>query len=375
MASDTLTYIALLPMEVSKKLLTPLLIAGGICALLAGVAILLLDKEGDVETTSEALVSNARASTTVPYVTETEEFMTYLRNTLPQIGSEALQVRLLDLYANDAHGEQHMAFHYFGEVLYEEEGANGLPLCENWYGFGCFHGFLLTAIDIEGYQVVPLLDEACAQANKTIMDIETCHHGIGHGLVEFAGRDADEAVEVCDMVHHVYEKLGCASGVFMEYFSPTQSEKRIQVVGAPEFDKDNPLNVCRDYTGLRLATCLFEIHPWWQNVAKYDPQTVEKMCNSVEDEEAREFCLIGYGNFKGPIVDQALPFCDQFVDPESHALCRAGIFWSAEHFNDEKDPMKACRDLPEQYRQFCVEKGRFTCHLENSCNREPSVRE
>jgi len=360
-------------MEALKKLRIPLLIAIICCALLAAATILFFNG-AESSQPSQAMVSGAKASSTVPYVTETEEFMAYLRETLPEIGSEALQVRLLELYEKDGPGEQHMAFHYFGEVLYEEEGANGLPLCENWYGFGCFHGFLLSAIDVEGYQVVPLLDEACVSANKSTMDIETCHHGIGHGLVEFSGRDADEAVEVCDMVHHVFEKLGCASGVFMEYFSPTQSEKRI-LVDAPPFDKKNPYNVCDTYTGVRKATCLFEIHPWWQNVAKFDPQTVEQMCNAVEEEEAREFCLIGYGNSKGPIVDNALPYCDQFVDPESHALCRAGIFWSAEHFNDEKDPMKACRDLPNEYRQFCVQKGRFTCHLENSCNREVSVRE
>jgi hypothetical protein len=296
--------------------------------------------------------------------------MQYLEDTLAASGPEYVQSQLKTLYADAEGGEQHMSFHYFGEVLYEVLGTAALPQCKDWYGFGCYHGFLLDAVDTEGYAVVPALDEACAK-NSRLMDTETCQHGIGHGLLEFSGRDPRKAIEACDLVADVFQKLGCASGVFMEYFSPTQAEKHGRISLSPVFDEKDPLNVCDEFTGIRFATCLFEIHGWWEDEVMLSPRTVEALCNKVEDTEAREFCLIGYGNFKGPYVAKAQPFCDEFVVPESHALCRAGIYWAALHHNDSPDPQSACSDLEDGYREMCFEKGVFTCEVEKNCGLKP----
>ena len=303
----------------------------------------------------------------VPYVTDTEAFIEYLQEMMETIGPEALQVSIKEMYADAPYGEQHMAVHYFGEELYTFRGAEALPLCEDWYGFGCYHGFLLDAIDTEGYAVVPFLDTACIKKHGNSMETETCQHGIGHGLLEYSRHDPHAAIEACDLVQDVYPKLGCASGVFMEYFSPTQSDSQVVTTQKPPFDPDQPYGICKDLTGLRLSTCLFEIQSWWQDVAKLKPVEVEALCNAVEDEDAREFCLIGYGNFKGPYVAKSLPFCEQFVVAESHALCRAGMLWSAEHHYELVDPTSACDGLAPEHRATCFEKGRFTCEVERRC--------
>lgn len=306
------------------------------------------------------------ASSTIPYVTDTEPFLAYLRTALAGSDPETVQMYLKELYADEQHGEQHMSLHYFGEVLYQDMGADALPFCKDWYGYGCYHGFLLSAIDTEGYQVVPSLDAACIQTHGRTMETETCQHGIGHGLAEFSGRDPHEAVEACDLVDDVFPKLGCVSGVFMEYFAPTQSDKHTLIALRPAFDGLDPFNVCDEFSGLSLSTCLFEIQSWWQDIAQLPPRTVEALCNSVEDAEAREFCLIGYGNFKGPTVSAALPYCDEFVEPESHALCRAGILWAGEHHYDPPDA-DACGGLTDEYRALCLKKGRFSCEVEKNC--------
>lgn len=347
----------------NKKLLGILLAV--VCTLLVGIALIslqIVEENGSKEKQSLAMA----ASSTIPHVTDTERFIEYLQNTLAESGPEFVQTQLKELYADAEGGEQHMSFHYFGEVLYKVMGTAALPFCENWYGFGCYHGFLLDAVDTQGYAVVPSLDEACAK-NDRPMDTETCQHGIGHGLLEFSGRDPRKAIEACDLVADVFPKLGCASGVFMEYFSPTQAEKHGRVSLFPIFDERDPLNVCDEFKGARLATCLFEIHGWWEDGVHFSPRMVETLCNSVEDREAREFCLMGYGNFKGPYVKEALPYCDEFVDPESNALCRAGILWAALHHNDSPDPLSACSDLEDGYKEMCLEKGRFTCEVEGSC--------
>lgn len=336
----------------------------GILSVLIVAVIFLVVKTEDVP----AKVSLAMAaSSTIPYVTDTEGFIAYLRSALKESGAESIQSRLKTLYADSPVGEQHMSFHYLGEVLYEQSGAAALPLCEDWYGFGCYHGFLLVAIDREGYEVVPFLDKACLQRHGNTIESETCQHGIGHGLLEFSGRDPLKALEACNLVADVYPKLGCASGVFMEYFAPTQSDVRSKVSLLPVYDEHNPLNVCSSLAGRRQATCLFEIQSWWEDVGDLSPRTVEALCNSVEDTEAREFCLIGYGNLKGPYVAPALPYCDEFVVPESHALCRAGILWAAEHQEGSSEPESACSNLGDEYRSMCFEKGRFMCELEGGC--------
>lgn len=303
---------------------------------------------------------------TVPYVTETEQFLEYLRTSLLAIGPEALQEKLRTMYADELYGEQHTAFHYFGEILHKGMGAEALALCKDWYGFGCYHGFLLDAIDTEGYEVVPFLDRACKEKHGNTMETETCQHGIGHGLLEFTGRNPEEAIRACDMVADVYPKLGCASGVFMEYFSPTQSNKYSRISLLPEYDENKPFNFCAELTGIRLATCLFEIQSWWEQMG-VTPMEVESLCNTVADEEVREFCLIGYGNFKGPIVEEALPYCDQFAVPENRMLCRAGVYWASSHHYQALDAQRACSELESEYRELCFKKGRFTCEIEKNC--------
>ena len=310
------------------------------------------------------------SSTTIPYVTDTQNFNAYLEHAITRLGAESVQSQIFDLYADAPYGEQHMAFHYLGEVLYEVEGSGALPSCEDWYGFGCYHGFLLGAISAEGYEVVPSLDAACFNEHGHTMETETCQHGIGHGLLEFSGRDPLEAVAACDLVDDVYNKLGCASGVFMEYFAPTKYDVRSRVVLVPEFNEDDPLDVCDELSGIRQATCLFEIHSWWADYIHLSPATIESLCNSVENEEAREFCLIGYGNFKGPFVAKALPFCDEFIDPESNALCRAGVLWASEHHTGSPNPTTACTQLDDEYEALCFAKGRFTCEVEGRCRVE-----
>lgn len=318
--------------------------------------------------TQDVLKSNTATTVPdVPYVTNPDAFISYLKEELEKFGPETVQKKIREKYKDEPYDAQHMSLHYFGEMLYELKGVSGLSLCEDWYGFGCYHGFLLVAIEYEGYEIVPDLDSACIERHGHTMETETCQHGIGHGLTEASARNPLKAIEACDLVADVYPKLGCASGVFMEYFAPTESDKRTQAWMRPPFDKDNPLNVCSEFTGLSLATCLFEIQSWWQDVGKLTPQNVEALCNSVDDQEAREFCLIGYGNLKGPYVLQALPYCDALTDPESNALCRAGVLWSAEHHYDSPEPMNACSNLSKEYSDLCFKKGRFTCEVERNC--------
>lgn len=354
--------------DISKFLRIYWLLFAAIGILVAAIAVVSLEIITSYNTQQQQKPTLAMsASSTIPHVTDTEAFNKYLHTALEEKEPKAVQELLLELYADAEGGEQHMAFHYFGEKLYEVKGVDGLPLCEQWYGFGCYHGFLLDAVDTQGYEVVPFLDEACYQMGRT-MDTETCQHGIGHGLLEFSGRNPLKAVAACDLVDDVYSKLGCASGVFMEYFAPTMSNQRTLQSQMPPYDEKNPLDVCSELTGIVQATCLFEIHSWWEDGVHLPPTTVEALCNSVADQEAREFCLIGYGNFKGPYVSNAAPFCDEFVVPESRTLCRAGILWAAEHHNDSPNPTAACTDLEEGYRDMCFEKGRFTCEVERNCN-------
>lgn len=309
------------------------------------------------------------ASTTIPYITD-PKYIEYLREAIKKEGPKAVQDKLKDLYANDGPGEQHMAFHYVGEVLYEQQGAKGLPLCSFWYGFGCYHGLLLSAITTEGVAVVPSLDDACIEIFGHTMDTETCQHGIGHGLLEASGRDPVKAVKECDHVKDVFKKAGCASGVFMEYFAPAQSDKHSQEFLMPKFDPKQPYDVCMQFSGTRMGTCLFELQSWWEGVGKQKPRDVEALCNAVQDKEARNLCLFGYGAFRGPYSAPAIPYCDQFVEPESHAMCRAGIFWAASHQPDDPDPSIACNDLEGEYKEMCFKEGEYSCAVDNTCKYE-----
>jgi hypothetical protein len=303
----------------------------------------------------------------VPDVTQTEQYLDYLRVGIAKKGPKEVQQHIKNLYDNASYGEQHMSLHYFGEILFELKGVSGLPECTDWYGFGCYHGFLLQAIETEGYDIVKYLDESCIQAHGYSMETETCQHGIGHGLLEFSGRRPLEALKKCDDVADVFPKLGCASGIFMEYFGPTESKNRSIAAMVPEYESGTPFDVCSELQGIRQATCVFEIHTWWVEVAKLNPREVEHLCGTLKDAEVMEFCLIGYGNFKGPDPEIALPFCDEFVELKNKVLCRSGVLWAAEHHRSIKDPARACMGLQPKDRNICFTKGRFTCVVEGNC--------
>lgn len=156
---------------------------------------------------------------------------------------------------NQFNKSQHLAAHIFGEILYNEKGINGLPICDSIYAFGCFHGFFGEAISQRGLGIVEEANRVCIQ--KGGIKETGCRHGIGYGILEHLGslsRDQlDKALDICKTIQ-VPSLLGCTQGVFMEYNFPAAEE-----IQRRQFDEKKSFTPCDTVASMYKSSCYFEL--------------------------------------------------------------------------------------------------------------------
>lgn len=236
-------------------------------------------------------------------------------------------------YANNAAaiGEQHLASHVMGNVLYETEGIEGVVVCDNAFGFGCFHGLFSIALASEGVEAVNELDAACVDRFGVLGT--GCMHGIGHGILEYVGYDQiGQALDLCKQTTQLVSILGCTSGVFMEHNTPLEEDTNglLRSV-AREFSSTDPYGVC---DGIEQAqdSCYFELAAWWALALDEDWGRMEELCSALSDTRNRQFCFLGFGHALGTMVSydtgKILPVCEAVNDAAGSTLCRAGAYWA-----------------------------------------------
>lgn len=230
-------------------------------------------------------------------------------------------------YNDKSYELQHNAAHIIGELLYEKEGLSGLAVCDETFAFGCYHGFFLSSLSQEGISIITELNNVCADNFDGFLN--ACQHGIGHGVLEFAGhKNLKKALEMCEMTLQEEGNFGCSGGVFMEFNFPGNvfSEE----LRAREYEAHNPYYPCdsENVPEKFKNSCYHSLPQWWKNMGQVPYTDMGNLCVNVYKEEYRNKCFLGVGNIAAPStgynIEDTIKICLQMPSLQSIVMCRTG---------------------------------------------------
>lgn len=260
--------------------------------------------------------------------------------------------------------ERHSQAHRFGETLYETIGIDGVTICDNSYGFGCYHGFFGRALSEKGFSILIDLDKACI--DKFGVGGQGCQHGIGHGLLEYVGyKNVNKALEECAKLEWKKPLLGCQGGVFMEYHFPITVKGEKIVTAIKNVEKDNPYDPCSSVPKKFRISCIFSLGEWWKRSNQMSYKEIGELCSNSLTPEEINICYkgTGYGiavanvsdlNIKSDIED-----CNKISggNKNSNIYCRSGIFWALWNVEEHKKfAPETCQGLGEDI-DICLKEG------------------
>lgn len=232
-------------------------------------------------------------------------------------------------YASAPFAAQHETAHTIGILLYTSSGLSGISICDESFAFGCYHGFFGRVIADKGAGVVPDLAKKCREqygAQGT-----GCEHGIGHGIMEYTGRDKLlEGLELCKKTGQVNELYGCTSGLFMEYNRLMTFRDGAASVDERPIDMKDPLAPCNSIVPAPYRTsCYFEIGLWWKGQLGADYETIGNLCTKAATQAERNACYRGWGTVVAESVDhnpaEAKKTCGLIRAPSGADMCTLGV--------------------------------------------------
>ncbi len=253
----------------------------------------------------------------------------------------------------------HTTFHLFGEVLYTKYGLNGISYCDDFGGFGCYHGLFIKAVGDKGLAVATELDQKCIEKFGT--QGLGCPHGIGHGLVEYFGLGkVSEALALCTKLTWQGAFFGCSGGVFMENNFPTIFDKEGVGKVTARDAHGNLFEPCLSVPSNFKQSCYFEQASWWSHVFANDYSKVGKFCGQLRVQTEKEACFLGVGNSVTEVnrysADRVLAACGQMPDSNSEAVCRAGASWAFFSNPDQRQLSESVCSGLGAYENLCLEK-------------------
>lgn len=116
--------------------------------------------------------------------------------------------------------DAHLLGHVVGDVLYEQEGINGMKYCTDDLRNACSHSIVVGAFLELGRSAVTQAAGICKDAPGGRGAYSMCVHGLGHGVLASAEYDFDKAIELCrDLDGDNFknrEYVECVGGATME---------------------------------------------------------------------------------------------------------------------------------------------------------------
>jgi hypothetical protein len=193
-----------------------------------------------------------------------EDRVTDLRNRIRTEGAHEAFSSFAQSIQSLGSKEQHPQAHLFGRALYEEVGLAGFSVCDSQFSFGCFHEFIGLALEERGPNIIRDLNEGCIKQGSGNLG---CQHGIGHGVLAYAGyreKDLDEALYLCQGLKQSDPIGGCYGGVYMEYNLHTMKGSEARLRPYVYEERFKPCSESKDPEVVHA--CLYWQPQWWNQV-------------------------------------------------------------------------------------------------------------
>ncbi len=275
----------------------------------------------------------------------------------------------------------HLLGHVVGDVLYKQQGVDGIKICTQEFRNACSHAIVVGAFYDNGEAALPLIAQACQQAPGGPGAYGMCFHGLGHGVLASVSYDEKKAIALCKKVgtpeRFNEEYKQCVSGTIMELTGGGDHDKALWAVERMKYlSATDPLAPCdRSYMPEEVKPmCYVYLTPHFFEMnggSLFHPGGREftqafSYCSSIPAQEIqnRSSCFGGIGK-ELPTLAMArdIRVIDQ-IPPEKLALvyswCALGktneatggcvrqvvesLFWGGE--NDPKGAALFCAGIP-----------------------------
>ena len=279
--------------------------------------------------------------------------------------------------------DMHLLGHVVGDILFAQKGLEGIKVCTHDFRNACSHSIVVGLFLEQGETALPQIAEACYQAPGGSGAYTMCFHGLGHGVLAYAGYDLKKAVELCKKTgtpqYHQEESSQCIGGTIMEMISGINDPDLWLKQRPKYFRQGDPLYPCsadfipkeaRYLCYLYLTPHLFEAAG--ENTWTPTPDAFP-FCDAlpVSDSRHRDACYGGFGKeFLGFVADRDIrtssvenitkeqlrkiyELCLLAGNKEGTLSCinsaTNSLYWGGE--NDRGAAIRFCTVLPDSFYQ------------------------
>lgn len=208
--------------------------------------------------------------------------------------------------------DQHLLGHVIGDIVYRQEGIDGMSLCTQDFRNACSHTMVIGAFLEHGEGVMPKIRDACHLAPGGSGAYTMCFHGLGHGVLAYNLYDMNKTALMCNKFgtsnYGNREAVECFGGAIMEIIGGGGhdrvhwEDRRTEYLNPAE-----PYGLCsseivpEEFRSICYAYMTpFAFEAVGANMANPGPEAFKKafvFCDQVPKDrsEEREACFGGFG--------------------------------------------------------------------------------
>ena len=276
--------------------------------------------------------------------------------------------------------DMHLLGHRIGDILYEQEGIEGIALCTDDFRNACSHTMVIGALSDHGESALGAIRDACKRAPGGLGAYTMCYHGLGHGVFAFFDYSMPETIELCGKTgtddYRQREAVECIGGAVMELSGGGGHDPEAWLRSRAAYIEGDPVAFCLDEMIPENAKeqCFSYLTPeLWKMVGidmgRPDPAQYKyafALCDAIPSSQQtlRDACYGGFGKEFIPLAadrdiravdtlpDEKLrdvvAWCREAGDAAGSAACIEhalhSLFWGGE--NDPAASLRFCA-LPD----------------------------
>lgn len=298
--------------------------------------------------------------------------------------------------------DMHLLGHVVGDVLYKQEGAQGIKICTEDFRNACSHSIVVGLLLDKGHEeALEEINTACKQAPGGTGAYTMCYHGLGHGILAYKAYQLPEAINLCQRVGQ-QESAQCISGTIMEMISGGFHDRNLWASKRKEYLLVNdPFYPCAaDFMpGSAKHLCYTYLTPYlWEAVGANlgNPTDTDfaksfALCDQIPDQEYTNTCFGGFGKeFVGLAASRDIRRVDQMNDEQLTTVyqwCQlaknsdgikacleqalSSLYWGGE--NDRSASIRFCKvisDTENQNNCFLNLIGQVSSYIKDSTYRQ-----
>jgi len=281
----------------------------------------------------------------------------------------------------------HLLGHAVGDILYKQQGVQGIKVCTNDFRNACSHSIVVALFLKDGEKAIDTISKVCQNAPGGKGAYTMCFHGLGHGVLAYTGYEIEKAVPLCKktgtIARNNREYIECVGGMTMEMISGVHDPSLRVKQSSKYFKDDDPLSPCntaviptgaKDICYVYLTPHLFESAgaDLGRPVEK-DFQKAFSYCDSLTEKSERHACFNGFGkefvvlvknrdirdiaNMTDGQLKQVYSWCMLSYAADGQQSCIESavnsLYWGGE--NDRTASIKFCEAIPNTENQgFCM---------------------